>query len=78
MREINDFCDLRERASRLANPFGHPSQVRTQVLILDSCIELRRLSSPHASSGFANLRRLASPFGEGLTLPSPHFNGSLF
>ena len=29
------FCDLRELASRLANPpFGHPSQVRTQVLVL--------------------------------------------
>ena len=28
------FSNLRELASRLANPFGHPSQVRTQVLVL--------------------------------------------
>ena len=28
------FCDLRELARRLGNPFGHPSQIRTQVLVL--------------------------------------------
>ena len=39
--------------SRLANPFGHPSQVRTQVLVLQTCVDLRRL---------------ASPFGQGLSL----------
>ena len=38
MREIYDFLRL---ASRLANPFGHPSQVRTQVLILQTCVDLR-------------------------------------
>ena len=32
-------------ASRLANPFGHPSQVRTQVLVLQTCVDLRRLAS---------------------------------
>ena len=26
---------------RLANPFGHPSQVRTQVLLLQTCVDLR-------------------------------------
>ena len=31
---------------RLANPFGHPSQVRTQVLVLQTCVDLRRLASP--------------------------------
>ena len=33
MREIYGFMRL---ASRLANPFGHPKQVRTQVLVLQS------------------------------------------
>ena len=31
IREVFDFLRL---ASRLANLFGHPSQVRTQVLVL--------------------------------------------
>ena len=31
--------DLRELTSRLANPFGHPSQVRTQVLFLQTSVE---------------------------------------
>ena len=34
MREIHGFL-------RLANPFGHPSQVRTQVLVLQTCVDLR-------------------------------------
>ena len=46
MREIYGFL-------RLANPFGHPSQVRTQALVLQTCVDLRRL---------------ASPFGQGLSL----------
>ena len=33
MREIYAFLLL---ASRLTNPFGHPSQVRTQVLVLQT------------------------------------------
>ena len=33
------FCGLRELTSELANPFGHPSQVRTQVLVLQTCVE---------------------------------------
>ena len=34
---------LRELASRLANPFGHPmSQVRRQVLVLQSCVDFRQ------------------------------------
>ena len=39
--KFTTFCDLRELASRLANPFGHPSQVRTQVLVLQTCVDLR-------------------------------------
>ena len=42
MREI---YDLRELASRLANPFGHPLLVRTQVLVLQTCVDFRRLAS---------------------------------
>ena len=38
MREIYGFLRL---VSRLANPFGHPSQVRTQVLVLQTCVDLR-------------------------------------
>ena len=52
MREIYGFLRL---ASRLANPFGHPSQVRTQVLVLQT---------------YVDLRRLASPFGQGFKLSS--------
>ena len=37
--EIRTFCDLRELASRLANPFGRPSQVRTQVQVLETCVD---------------------------------------
>ena len=43
MRKIYGFFRL---ASRLANPFGHPSQVPMQVLVLQTCIDLRRLASP--------------------------------
>ena len=39
--KVLTFCDLRELASRLTNPFGHPSQVRTQVLVLQTCVDLR-------------------------------------
>ena len=38
MREIYGFLRL---ASRLADPLGHPSQVRTQELALTSCVDLR-------------------------------------
>ena len=31
---LRTFCDLRELASGIANPFRHPSQVRTQILVL--------------------------------------------
>ena len=50
MREIYGFLRL---ASRLANPLGHPSQVRTQVLVLKTGVDLRRL---------------ANPFGQGFTV----------
>ena len=44
MRDIYGFLQL---VSRLANrPFGHPSQVRTQVLVLQTCVYLRQLASP--------------------------------
>ena len=33
MLGIYDFCDLCKLESRLANPFGRPSQVRRQVLV---------------------------------------------
>ena len=42
------FCDL-----GLVNPFGHPLQVRTQVLVVQSC---------------ADLHRLVSLFGQGLNV----------
>ena len=38
MHEIYGFLQL---ASRLANPFGHPLQVRMQVLLLQTCIDLQ-------------------------------------
>ena len=53
--EFMAFCDLGELASRLANPFGHLSQVRTQVLVLQTCVDFHQL---------------ASPFGQGLKLIS--------
>ena len=39
--EIYDFCNLCELASWLANPFSHPSQVHTQALVLQTCIDWR-------------------------------------
>ena len=48
MREIYGFL-------RLANPFGHPSQVRgTQVLVLQTCVDLRRLTSPFGQGFIPN------------------------
>ena len=39
MREIWGFL---RPVSRLANPFGgHPSEVRTQTLVLQTCVDLR-------------------------------------
>ena len=47
MREMYGFLRLASQlASRLANPFGHPSQVCMQVLVLQTCVDLRRLASP--------------------------------
>ena len=43
MREIYSFLRF---AGRLANPFGHPSHVRTQVLVQQTCVNLHRLASP--------------------------------
>ena len=54
MREITTFGDLRDLASQLAqNPFGHPSQVRTQVLVLQTCVDLGRLASPFGQGSTA-------------------------
>ena len=39
--KVITFCDFRELVIRLANPFGHPSQVRTQVLVLQTCVDWR-------------------------------------
>ena len=47
MRESYGFLRL---ASRLANPVDHPSQVRTQVLVLQTCVDLCRLESPFGLS----------------------------
>ena len=47
MREMYDFLRL---ASRLSNPFGHPSQVRTQVLVLQTCIMQVRLAKAYNES----------------------------
>ena len=44
--KFTTFCDLNKLASRPANPFGHPSQIRSQVLVLQICIDLHRLESP--------------------------------
>ena len=44
--EFMAFCNLRELAIQLANLFGHPLQVHTQVLVLQTCVDLRRLASP--------------------------------
>ena len=60
MREIYGFLRF---ASRLANPFGHPSQVRTQVLVLQTCVDLRRLASPFGQ-GFRSAVRLRPSFVE--------------
>ena len=38
MHEIYSFLWL---ASRIVNPFRHPSQVHTQVLVLQTCVDLR-------------------------------------
>jgi len=35
------FCDLRVLARKLASPFGHPTQVSTQVQLVASCDYLR-------------------------------------
>ena len=43
VREIYGFLQL---ASWLANLFGRPSQVRTQVLVSQTCIDLHWLVSP--------------------------------
>ena len=53
-------CDLRELASRLVNLFGHPSQVRTQVLrVLQTCgVDLHRLASPFDQNRLKTIERL--------------------
>ena len=65
-------------------PFGHPAQVDTSWSQVICCYKINQWYAwnffatckptcesvwpPFASSGFANLRRLASPFGQGLNL----------
>ena len=44
--KFTTFCDLRELARRLANQFGRPSQVRAQVLVLQTCVDLHRPATP--------------------------------
>ena len=50
MREIYGFLQV---VSRLANQFGDPSQVRTQVLVLQT---------------YVDLHQLVSQFGQGFTV----------
>ena len=38
--KFTTLSDLRELVSRLANPFRYPPQVRTQVLLLQTCVDL--------------------------------------
>ena len=45
---------------RLANPFGHPSQVRTQVLVLQTCVDLCRPASPFGQG----LKHFTAPTGQ--------------
>ena len=40
IRKMKTFYDLRELESRLSNAFGHPSQVRTKVLVLQIGVDL--------------------------------------
>ena len=57
MREISGFLRL---ASRLVNPFGHPWQDRTQVLVLQICVYLRvRLAN--RMTEIHNLSRMVTP-----------------
>ena len=62
MHEIYGFLRL---ASRLANPFGHPSQVRTQVLVLQTCVDLHRLASPFGQ-GFKGPERANNNLKKGI------------
>ena len=73
MREIYGFLRL---ASRLANPFGHPSQVRTHVLVLQTCVDLRRLASPFGQ-GLKKKRTTTSQQGTSIT-PHPAVDRSSF
>ena len=43
--KLGTFCDLRELASRLANPFVHPSLVNPQFLVLHTYFDLHGLAS---------------------------------
>ena len=58
MREIYDFVRV---ASQLANPFVHPSQVRTQVLVLQTCFDLRESVWPGLNYRFSSCPVLTSP-----------------
>ena len=47
--KLNLFTKFRDGVATCeptCEPFGHPSQVRTQVLLLQTCVDLRRLASP--------------------------------
>ena len=54
--------DLRELASRLANPFGHLSQVCMQVLVLQICIDLRVRLARALKSTRLTLASILGPF----------------
>ena len=63
MREIYGFSV--RLASRLTNPFAHPSQVRTQVLVLRICVDLR----VSLASGLKySTEHIARTLGSSLTL----------
>ena len=44
------FFDLRVLVRNLASPFGHPTQVSTQVQLAATCDYLRLLASPFGKS----------------------------
>ena len=46
INDISEICGFLRLEGRLANPFGHPSQAHTQVLVLQNCVDLRRRASP--------------------------------
>ena len=73
MQSQGKVQNLRELASRLANPFGHLSQVCMQVLVLQTCIDLRVRLARALKSTRLTLASILGPFWVCLLSYSPHF-----